>query len=112
MEWLPTPVFWPGEFLDCIIHGGLKESDTTERLSPSLGETEAPVKQRHLPRVTEEATGTGRTEPRCPKSPAPRDSPDVGHEASKHRSRGHGGRTALTMHHIPIRALTTRPWAP
>ena len=37
-EWLPTPVFWPGEF-----HGqwslagyspqGRKESDTTERLS-------------------------------------------------------------------------------
>ena len=44
------------------VHGGLKELDTTERLSPSLvGETEAPVKQRHLPKVTEEVTGTGRT---------------------------------------------------
>ena len=78
--------------MDCIVHGGLKELDTTERLSPSLvGETEAPVKQRHLPKVTEEVTGTGRTEPRCPKSPVSRDSLDVGHEASKHMSRGHCG---------------------
>ena len=30
-EWLPTPVFWPGE-----LHGPQSESDTTERLS--LGE--------------------------------------------------------------------------
>ena len=81
--------------VDCIVHGGLKELDTIERLSPSLvGETEAPVKQRHLPKVTKEVTGTGRTEPRCPKSPVSRDSLDVGHEASKHMSRGHcrGGR--------------------
>ena len=81
--------------VDCIVHGGLKELGTTERLSPSLvGETEAPVKQRHLPKVTKEVTGTGRTEPRCPKSPVSRDSLDVGHEASKHMSRGHcrGGR--------------------
>ena len=30
-EWLPTPVFWPGEF-----HGlySCKESDTTKQLSP------------------------------------------------------------------------------
>ena len=20
-EWLPTPVFWPGEFMDSIVHG-------------------------------------------------------------------------------------------
>ena len=34
-EQLPTPVFWPGEFMDCIVHGlysswGHKESDMTE----------------------------------------------------------------------------------
>ena len=23
-EWLPTPVFWPGEFMDCIVHGVAK----------------------------------------------------------------------------------------
>ena len=50
--------------MDCIVHGGLKELDTSERLSPSLvGENEASMKQRHLPKVTEEVTGTGRTEP-------------------------------------------------
>ena len=23
-EWLPTPVFWPGESMDCIVHGAAK----------------------------------------------------------------------------------------
>ena len=37
-EWLPTPVFWPGEFhgkrsLESYGPWGRKESDTTERLS-------------------------------------------------------------------------------
>ena len=31
-EWLPTPVSWPGEFQDCIVHG-VAESNTTEQLS-------------------------------------------------------------------------------
>ena len=40
-EWLPTPVFWPGEFhrqrsLAGYSPWGLKESDTTEQLSLSL----------------------------------------------------------------------------
>ena len=32
-ERLPTPVFWPGEFLELYSPWGLKESDTNERLS-------------------------------------------------------------------------------
>ena len=32
-EWLPTPVFWPGEFHELYSPWGHKESDTTERLS-------------------------------------------------------------------------------
>ena len=32
-ERLPSPVFWPGEFMDCIVCG--VESDTTERLTLS-----------------------------------------------------------------------------
>ena len=32
-EWLPTPVFWPGEFHGLYSPWGLKESDTAERLS-------------------------------------------------------------------------------
>ena len=32
-EWLPTPVFWPGEFHRLYSPWGCKESDTTERLS-------------------------------------------------------------------------------
>ena len=32
-EWLPTPVFWPGEFHGLYSPWGRKESDTTERLS-------------------------------------------------------------------------------
>ena len=32
-ERLPTPVFWPGEFHGLYSPWGLKESDTTERLS-------------------------------------------------------------------------------
>ena len=35
-EWLPTPVFWPGEFHGLYSPWGHKESDTTERLSPCL----------------------------------------------------------------------------
>ena len=35
-EWLPTSVFWSGEFLDCIVHGVAKSRDTTEQLSLSL----------------------------------------------------------------------------
>ena len=37
-EWLPTPVFWPGEFQgqrSLAVHG-VEESDTTERLSHHL----------------------------------------------------------------------------
>ena len=34
-EQLCTPVFWPGELMDCIVHG-VTESDTTERLHGSL----------------------------------------------------------------------------
>ena len=30
---LPTPVFWPGEFLELYSPWGDKELDTTERLS-------------------------------------------------------------------------------
>ena len=32
-KWLPTPVFWPGEFHGLYSSWGHKESDTTERLS-------------------------------------------------------------------------------
>ena len=39
-ERLPTPVFWPGEFQDCIDCGGHKKSDRTERLSLSKMESE------------------------------------------------------------------------
>ena len=50
---LPTPVFWPGQFhgLDnSMDHGGLKELDTTERLSLSfykklLTDSEADVRK-------------------------------------------------------------------
>ena len=35
-EWLPTPVFWHGEFQRLCSPWGHKESDTTERLSHSL----------------------------------------------------------------------------
>ena len=35
-EWLPTPVFWSGEFHGLYSSWGLKESDTTEQLSLSL----------------------------------------------------------------------------
>ena len=36
MEWLPTPVFWPGEFHGLYSPWGHKESDMTEWLSFSL----------------------------------------------------------------------------
>ena len=32
-EWLPTSIFWPGEFHGLYSPWGCKESDTTERLS-------------------------------------------------------------------------------
>ena len=32
-QWLPTPVFWPGEFHGLYIPWGRKESNTAERLS-------------------------------------------------------------------------------
>ena len=32
-EWLPTPVFWPGEFRGLDSPWGHKESDMTKRLS-------------------------------------------------------------------------------
>ena len=32
-ERIPTPVFWPGEFLGLYSPWGRKESDTTEQLS-------------------------------------------------------------------------------
>ena len=32
-EWVPTPVFWPGEFHGLYSPWGLKKSDTTEQLS-------------------------------------------------------------------------------
>ena len=35
-EWLPTPVFWPGDFLGLYSPWGHKESDTTQWLSLSL----------------------------------------------------------------------------
>ena len=35
-EWLPTPVFWPGEFHGLYSPWGRKESDTTEQLSLEL----------------------------------------------------------------------------
>ena len=35
-EWLPTPVFWPGEFHGLCSPWGRKELDMTERLSLSL----------------------------------------------------------------------------
>ena len=31
-EWLPSPVFWPGEFHGLYSQWGFRESDTTERL--------------------------------------------------------------------------------
>ena len=34
--YLPTPVFWPGEFHGLYSPWGCKESDTTEQLSLSL----------------------------------------------------------------------------
>ena len=33
IPWLPTPVFWPGEFHGLYSPWGRKESDTTERFS-------------------------------------------------------------------------------
>ena len=33
MEWLPTPVFWPGEYYGLYSPWGHKESDTAEQLS-------------------------------------------------------------------------------
>ena len=36
MEWLPIPVFWPGEFRGLYSPWGCKELDVTERLSLSL----------------------------------------------------------------------------
>ena len=41
-EWLPTPVFWPGEFHGLYSPWGRKESDTTGRLSLSLFTPSAP----------------------------------------------------------------------
>ena len=35
-EWLPTPVFWPGELHGLHSSWGRKESDTTEQLSLSV----------------------------------------------------------------------------
>ena len=35
-EWLPTPVFWPGQFHGLYSPWSYKESDTTEQLSLSL----------------------------------------------------------------------------
>src|SRR5574337_391095 len=35
-EWLPTPVFWPGEFHGLYSPWGRNKSDTTERLSLSF----------------------------------------------------------------------------
>ena len=35
-EWLPTPVFWPGEFPGLYSPWGRKELDLTEQLSLSL----------------------------------------------------------------------------
>ena len=35
-EWLPSPLFWSGEFYELYSPWGRKESDTTERLSLSL----------------------------------------------------------------------------
>jgi len=35
-EWLPTPVFWPGEFYDLYRPWGCKESEMAERLSLSF----------------------------------------------------------------------------
>ena len=35
-EWLPTPVFWPGEFHGLYSLWGHKELDMTERLSLSF----------------------------------------------------------------------------
>ena len=32
-QWLPTPVFWPGEFHGLYTPWGRKESDTAEQLS-------------------------------------------------------------------------------
>ena len=32
-DWLPTPVFWPGEFRGLYSPWGLTESDMTEQLS-------------------------------------------------------------------------------
>ena len=34
---IPTPVLWPGEFQGRYSQWGLKESDTTEQLSLTLG---------------------------------------------------------------------------
>ena len=45
-EWQPTPVFWPGESMDCIVHG-VPELDTTERLSLSLVEKYYQAKTKH-----------------------------------------------------------------
>ena len=38
MEWLPTPVFWPGEFHGLYSPGGRKEPDVTGQLSLSFTE--------------------------------------------------------------------------
>ena len=35
-EWLPTPVFWPGEFHELYSPWSCKELDTTEQLSLGL----------------------------------------------------------------------------
>ena len=39
-EWLPIPVFWPGEFHGPYSPWGHKESDTTEQLSLSFSQIE------------------------------------------------------------------------
>ena len=47
--WLPTPVFWPGEFHGLYSTWGHKESDTTERLSLSkLGQVDGSFITRYM----------------------------------------------------------------
>ena len=43
MEWLPIPVFWPGEFRGLYSPWGCKELDVTERLSLSLSLPIGPI---------------------------------------------------------------------
>ena len=73
-ERLPTSVFWPGEFHALYSPWGLKESDTTERLSLSLTlniwvDAMHPVPSRHVIHVEHPPTSSRASSVRIPFTP-------------------------------------------